>query len=93
MLLRNEDVRDRALMGHAFEGVLDVGSLGCASDVSECSTCHFLLSLLTVLVKLDRIELCAHLGQEALSRFAVRAVGFGEDGCTRCQRTSCASSG
>lgn len=74
MLLANEDVWNRSLVGDLLEGVLD----SCAIVYGNMSVLVYRVSVSrkqhTDLVKLDGVVLCANLAQERLGSLAVWAV-------------------
>lgn len=80
VLLADEDVGHRALLGHLLEGILYRGAVVCMSGQRMVVDGEGGVRL-TNLVELEDEGLCAALAEEALSGLAVRAVRLGEDSC------------
>lgn len=86
VLLANENVGDGALLGHLLEGILQSGAIVYRNSVSLPGyfgyCCLLDLGVLTNLIHLNDVGVCALLAQERFRSLAVGAVGLAEDGCS-----------
>lgn len=73
-------VRDRCLAIDFLQRGLDRSSIVYTGHQREPTETSYVTRVLTNLIKLNSVELCAKFGQERLGRLAIRAVGLAEDG-------------
>jgi hypothetical protein len=66
VLLADEDVGHGALLGDVLEGVLDRGAVICSVLAVALLLLWVRYHVLTNLVELEDVGLCAHLAQKAL---------------------------